>query len=310
MNKDNVENGIQKAIKEVIAFFDLFDYPLSSAEVWRYCFLKCSQECIEKELLQLEEVRSIEEKDGFYFLPRREGIIRTRKDRLEHSARKFRKAGFIVKIFKIIPWIKMAAVGNIIGKNNLKDESDIDLFIITEKNRIWLTRLFCNVVTKILGLRPTEKDTRDKICLSFFISEEDVNLEKLMLNDGLDIYFIYWMADLKLIYDKNGTWDKFQKENSWINKYLPNLNIEKKMFKEYSFAWFLANFKKAIHLTFDRLETAAGKFQMKILPERIKEKMNKGTEVVVGDKILKMHVNDRREEYKNKFKSLSNKPKL
>lgn len=301
------DNKIQKAIREAIAFFDLFDYPLSSAEVWRYCFLECSLERTEKELVLLKGAGSIKEKDGFYFLTGRDDIIRIRKERLEHSKRKFVKAGFIVKIFKIMPWIKMVAIGNIIGKNNLKDDSDIDLFIITEKNRIWLIRLFCNFVTKILGLRPTEKDMRDKICLSFFISEEDLDLEKLMLDDGLDIYFIYWMADLKMIYDKQGAWDKFRRANSWIYKYLPNLDIEKKNLKEYTFAWFWINFKKAVRLTFDRLEIKAGKFQRKILPERIKERMNKGTEVVVSDKILKMHVNDRREEYKNKFKSLSDK---
>jgi hypothetical protein len=43
-----------------------------------------------------------------------------------------------------IPWISFIGVGNVIGANNAKNESDIDFFIITRpKNRIWISSLFC-----------------------------------------------------------------------------------------------------------------------------------------------------------------------
>lgn len=302
MKIDIINHKTQKAIKETVAFFDLFDYPLTPSEVYKYCFLESDLAKVEKELASMKTCGFINEKDNFYFLPKRDKIIGTRQRRKLHAKRKYTKAGLIVKIFKFIPWIKMIAIGNIIGEDNLKDNSDIDFFIVTKKKRIWLTRLFCNFVTQSFGLRPKEKNMRDKICLSFFVSEEEMNLEKLMLEDGQDFYFIYWMSGLKLIYDKDETWEKFKKANSWIYECLPNLGQDRKRLKEYSFDWFWCNFKKAVGLTFDRLDTIAGKFQIKILPKQIKEKMNKGTEVIINEKILKMHVNDRRAEYKNKFK--------
>jgi len=306
MNIEIRNCDMERAVWEAIVFFDLFDYPLRSKEIHRYCFLECGLDLVEKELVLMQKKGIIEEREGFYFLSGKENLIKIREERVQYSRRKFRKARLVAFIFRFIPWIKMIAIGNIIGKNNLRDESDIDFFVVTKKNRIWLTRFFCNSFTKLLGLRPKEGDMRDKICLSFFISDESVDLEKLMLRGEKDIYFIYWMADLKLIYNKKNTWDNFFKANSWIFNYLPNLRLEKTALKEYSFAWYRFNFKKAIKITFDRLEVLAGKFQLRILPRIIRDNMNKNTKVVVSRSVLKMHINDRREEYMDKFKSRCN----
>jgi len=54
-------------------------------------------------------------------------------------------------------------------------------------------------------------------------------------------------------------------------------------------------------------EDSAKKYQFKIMPPVLKEMMNLDTCVVVNDKMLKFHQNDRRAEYQEKFtKSLSN----
>ena len=36
INNGKTKN-LEKAIAEVIAFFDLFDYPLTAFEIWRFC---------------------------------------------------------------------------------------------------------------------------------------------------------------------------------------------------------------------------------------------------------------------------------
>jgi hypothetical protein len=344
-NNNQTEGGICKSrllgIREIIVFFDMFDYPLTSWEVEKYCDLPSPRlDAVETSLGEMSnyELRTSNifndehasffregkttTADGFYFLLGRESIIETRKKRYNYSMRKLKRAKLIAKIFKIIPWIKMIAVGNIIGSYNLKDDSDIDLFIITEKNRIWLSRFFCVVITKILNLRPTPKNSRDKICLSFFVSEENLNLEKLMLKEtkfpsllrrsgyegragnlvssSPDVYFIYWLAGLYPIYTNN-TWSKFYEANNWLKNYLPNWQAGEFNNKFNAGKPWPKFYRISINFIFGWAEKQSKKIQLKFLAPDLKKLMNQDTRVVINDQVLKLHVLDRREHYRDLY---------
>jgi len=318
---------VKEAIVRAIAFFDLFDYPLTAWEIWRYIGLKCKLTDVFESLAEVADAFSpLQEKNGFYFLTGREGIIDEKMTRYNLAEKKIKKAVRVARVFKLIPWVKMMAVSNIIGSHNLREESDIDLFIITEKNRIWLTRFFCIIISKVLGLRPKRKKIRNKICLSFFVSREAMDLRKLMLGqekrgashslasspsaslreagndrESVDIYFIYWLAGLAPIYDVNQTYKKFIEANDWLKKCLPNwsanlINYRRSAGKSFSIFYY-----DMVDLFLGGLEERIKKLQLKIMPAELTEIMNQDTRVVINDQILKLHANDRREEYKERF---------
>jgi len=287
--------NILSQIIQTIVFFDLFNHPLTAKEIWQNIGVKCSLEYIEN-ILSLENLKTIPKlshKDGFYFLRGRDEIIQTRLNRFSFAQRKFKRAKKITKIFSYIPWVRMVAVGNMIGKNNLRDSSDIDLLIVTDKNRIWLARFFCVIIAQALGLRPRKNNTRDKICLSFFMSADNLCLENLMLkNIPKDLYFIYWFSGLMPIYSTNDIHTKFTQANNWIKKYLPNWQeLEIQQAKKNKI------YNRTLDLFFSSFEKVFKKLQLKIMPQELKELMNKDTRVVVNDSILKLHINDRRIEF-------------
>ena len=201
--------------------------------------------------------------------------------------RKMKHALKIAKIYGLFPWIKLIAVSNIIGAHNLKDESDIDFFIITAKGKIWLTRFFCAGIAKVLGLRPSEGNSRDKICLNFYASEEAINLQELMLNNSDDIYFIYWLANLITIYEKGDMYKKFIQANGWLKNYLPNrqpvLVSDRRTVKSGE----NKVYEEIINLIFGWLEKILKNIQLKLMPKEIKELANKDSRVVINDNILK-----------------------
>ena len=293
-----------KKIIKIIVFFDIFDYPLTAKEIWQNINLECSLQNIEN-ILSSSNIKQLSHKDGFYFLRNRDEIIQTRLKRINFAQRKIKLTKKIVQLFKFIPWIRMVAIGNMIGANNLRDNSDIDLFIITDAKRIWLARFFCVGIAQILGVRPHKNNTRDKICLSFFVSTESLNLKKLMLkNIQKDLYFTYWLAGLMPIYDTDNTYAKFTQANSWIENYLPNWQAQ-----NYKQSKKIKLYKNILDFYIGRFESSFKKFQLKIMPQNLKKLMNKDTKVVVSDSILKLHVDDRRfdfyEKYNNKIQNIS-----
>ena len=201
---ENINNKVvlKEAIIKVIAFFDIFNYPLTVREIWLNLSVRCELNEVMEVLNSIEKISYL---NGFYFLAGQGKNVTERLNRYSFADRKFKRAILVAKIFRFIPWIKMIAIGNLLGAHNLKEDSDIDFFIVTEDKQIWLTRFFCASIAKLLGLRPRPEKSRDKICLSFYVSDKAMDLKNLMFNysgvDNKDIYFIYWLAGLTPIFE-------------------------------------------------------------------------------------------------------------
>ncbi|MCK4539799.1 hypothetical protein KAU09_01450 [Candidatus Parcubacteria bacterium] len=295
------KNNLKEAILKAIAFFDMFDYPLTPFEIWTFCGIKCEL----NEILEALNDNSLplKAKYGFYFLSSRSEIVDIRQRRYNYANRKFKRALKIARLFKLIPWIKMIAVGNSIGANNLRNGSDIDFFIITEAKRIWVTRWFCVGIAKFLNLRPQPLKKRDTICLSFYITADNLELKKLMLpfNKTHDVYFMYWLANLVPIYSKDNAYLKLINVNAWLKEYLPNW---RPFYSGHTrdagppFSFFYRDF---IDMIIGGADSLLKKIQLRIMPDVLHRRMNVDTRVVVNDKILKLYVNDRREEFREKY---------
>lgn len=298
MNDNNI-NEIERSIFALVLFFDIFDFPLTSFEVWKYLSVTSDLFFVEEILSDLVSSGKIQQQQGFVFLPGRESIIVERLQRYNYAERKFARVAWVARVFKFIPWVKMIAVGNLIGAGNLRDGGDIDIFIITQKNRLWLSRFFCTALMKISRMRPRPGDERDKICLSFFVSETALNLENLLLDN--DWYLVYWLACLQVIFDRDQSYQKLIKNNQWLKDKLPNWfpAIQGTRHEIVSFPDNI--FFRLIDLIFSKLEKFMQKWQINHFPPEIKILMNKDTRVIASETIIKLHTNDRREYFRGKF---------
>jgi hypothetical protein len=276
-----INSQLKEAIIRVIVFFDLFDYPLTAREIWHYLDKTESLLDINEALLGLEKIDNC---DGFFFLAGRQNIIDIRRRRHNFSVRKVKIARRFAKIFCYLPFVRMVALSNSIGQHNFRDASDIDFFVISAAGRIWLTRLFCAGLAKILNRRPTAENKKDKICLSFYLAEDNLNLEPLKLAGG-DPYFFYWQRSLILLYNKNRTYEKFLEANKILfNQSLITVSPEPPRLK-----------------IFDYLEKISKRLQFIIMSPALKKAANNSVGVVINDGVLKLYLRDNRQEYAEKY---------
>lgn len=273
---------LEQAILKMITFFDLFSYPLTAWEIKSYLDDRFSLGSI---LEALKSSSVITHQDGFYFLPGHQENIATRQKRHNYSQAKLKIARRFSRFFSWCPTLRMVALANSIGQNNLRRESDLDFFIITAPGRIWLSRLYCTGLAKILNRRPTAQNKQDKICLSFYLAGDHLNLADLKLKGG-DPYFEYWQRSLVLLYNKNETYEKFIAANlsDFLGKY--SSIIPEKCSRNF-FGTSLESFARCLQLI--------------IMPKALKQKMNQGQGVVVNDQILKLYLVDRRQEFFDKY---------
>ncbi len=281
--------SLQIAIIKIIAFFDLFEYPLTAYEIWNNLDRKSSFNDV---VAILESGSgSISYKQGFYFLPQRADIINTRRKRYNYAYRKIKIARRFAKLFGYCPWVQAVAVANSLGQYNLRDGSDIDFFIITSSERIWLSRLYCTGLAKILNSRPTAEFKKDKVCLSFYVSMAHLDISGLRLTGG-DPYFDYWRRNLIVLYNKDRTYEHFLSANGLANDgtYFPPASFQSP-----------SAGNRAPGKIMKRLEDLAKRIQLNIMPLALTAAMNNSDGVVINDAVLKLYQGDRRREYAEKY---------
>lgn len=316
---------LSRSILCALAYFDIFDQPLTSFEIWKYLWnpkFSPSFEQFKNELQNLITTSKIAVQDGFYFLVGREKIILLRKEHWQISKKKLDKTRVLVKFFRHIPYLRGIFVCNRVASSTASVDSDIDLFIIAQAGRLWTVRFLVTLFLKIFGLRPSKKQSRDKFCLSFYVGSDNLSLQDCLLkekNGWPDIHFIYWLADFLPLYDEacvstelvevqlgTNTVSQFIQANKWIKQYLPNLELTSDSStllrsSRSPLKFFIETVSKIIRVA-DFRERVFKAVQLHLMPEPLRRAAQEpNTNVVISDQMLKFHLNDRREKYRDKF---------
>lgn len=310
----NIDVDMKKNILATVKYFDLFDFPLKKRELW-FWLPKIDKENFSKSefessLSWLVGENKIQEKNNYYFLPERGNLIDSRAKKYIESERKIKKARKISSLLCLVPGVRAIFVVSNLGYMNSSENSDIDFFVVTKKDMIWTVRFWSVIMMKFSGQRPSENKMKDKICLSYFVAEDNLNLFFTRMREG-DWHLAYLISQCLPIYtEKNKTaeeydyWGTYINENSWIKNYLPNFKFidARKYIMHKNCLWL----KKITESLFWG-EKIYKKIQMSILPDHLKEALRRGdNSVIMQNNILKLHSNDKRSYYNKKFDEFIN----
>lgn len=208
----------KKAILRTLAYADIFDYPLKENEIYRFLISKSQipSSKLQKELLALSS--KVSQKEGFYFLRGREKIVSLRKKREQWSREKLKIAKRVAGWLKLIPSIKMVAVTGALAMENSDEEDDIDLFIVTSANRLWLSRGLVVTFLRLTGQYWRPGKIKNKICPNMLLDENHLRIPK----KEQDLFSAHEVCQLKPLWDRDKTYQKFIQANQWVKRFLPN----------------------------------------------------------------------------------------
>lgn len=314
---------VQSSIIKTLAFFNLFSHPLTNFELRQLLY---TQEPVDF-FAVLKEVESLKPKiqarDGFFFLlDRPGGLAQKHQARSVSNDKKFRIAQKAARLISWVPFVKLVAVCNTLSFGAAEEKSDIDFFIIGKKGRIWTARFFITAVLSLFGLRRHGRKIKNRICLSFYLADDSLDLRPIALpeksvdvGDGFkpsptpDIYLIYWITQIVPLLNRGQTLEKFWQANLWVKNYLANFDFASqlpdfrqiriprwveswRLFHERLMAGWLGDWREKIFRWFQLKKMAGQSRSQARLPN---------TSVVISDQMLKFHEEDRREEFREKW---------
>jgi hypothetical protein len=103
---------------------------------------------------------------------------------------------------------------------NADSEDDIDLFVVTQKNRLWISRLCLLFILGLLEKRRTKKDSgksaAGKFCLNLILEEDQLEQQ------NKDLYISHEVLQMRPLWDRRGAYSWFLESNAWAFGYLAN----------------------------------------------------------------------------------------
>jgi hypothetical protein len=286
---------LREAIIRTVCYFDLFDYPLTREEIAKWLYGASAGEGeVRAAVNALVDEKKMKEENGLVFFSDREGLAAVRAERKIFSDRKWKRARRWARVYAALPGVELVGVGNTLAYDNAKDGSDIDFFIVTAAGAIWRTRFLCAALAAVFDLRPKANDNRDKLCLSFFVTTEALEMLKLARGSE-DIYMYYWTRLMRPLFGKTKTYELFRAANPEVEP------LER-----------ICN-GKILRVLLSPLALLPGAFmrswQKRRFPKPlIAAEAKHDYSVIISDTVLKFHVIDRRadiyERWTNRVKSM------
>lgn len=283
----------KQAILATLHYFDLIDFAPSATEIEEYLYGWTAPLEVIRDLLG--QMPGIAHAHGFYCLRGRESLAEMRKEHAHFAEslwRKVRRWGFLLAL---CPFVKTIAVCNSLAYGNVKESSDIDLFIVTEKEKLATVRFFMKVLTQLFGLRAHHDKIAGRFCLSFFVSEAAMDLKNLA--HEFDPHLAYFAATMKPIFGEKTYMAFLSANNAWTGNYFKRqLKPKMERLQSHPVAGFFKIVLETILRLFGRpLEAFLSKYQAK--KDAARKKLfphSKG--IVMNKDVFKFHEKDPREE--------------
>lgn len=297
---------LQQSIIKTLSFFDLFSQPLTVQEVYRFLYCPPSGVVLADVVRELEHASYVTKLDGVYALKNGRSTMRSRGEHQRQYIQKMKRAKRATSLISLVPFVRAVFVCNTVGFGVPTEQSDIDIVVIAKDKTIFLTRFLVTMLLSITGFRRHGRRVQNKICLSFYLSENSLSLQSLAIER--DIYLVHWIALLIPVYDPDQLHARMLRDNAWVCETLPfactpyiaashirvNNAVWGRLFRCVCSFQFLSSLWRVGEMVTKRV-------QLWWMKDKLARSRQIQTAVIVSDSMLKFHEEDRRVVYRDEW---------
>jgi hypothetical protein len=248
----------QQSIIKALAYFDIFNYPLTKEEITSFLDQFVAVDDVTEALQQLVAGKRIFRLGNFYSL-QYDHALHTRRLAGNRKAESlltiaYKIGGFLYQF----PFVRGIGISGSLSKNFADQQTDIDFFIITRANRLWLARTLMHLFKKLTFITGHQH----LYCMNYYIDEEAMCIDEQNIFTATELVTLLPVCG-------NGTMDRFYDQNNWAAAYFPNQKMHKHSLLLTRSAWF----KRGVEWLLDnKLGNAIDNVLMRITARRWKKK--------------------------------------
>jgi hypothetical protein len=204
----NTRNSILK----VLAYFDVFHHPLLLSEIREYLDHFITREELETVVADMVKNAQIFNIGPFYSLRNDVDLITRRQNGNQKASKLLLTANKIAGFLYHFPFVRAIGISGSLSKNYADAGTDIDFFIITDTNNLWLARSILHGFKKLTFL----VGKQHWYCMNYFIDESSLKIPEENIFTATEV--VTFMP----VKGKNAI-EAFWQTNEWAFQYFPNI---------------------------------------------------------------------------------------
>ncbi|MBP9782066.1 hypothetical protein KBC89_05430 [Candidatus Woesebacteria bacterium] len=218
------ESSLRARVWLVLAYSAVFEFPLSTEEVtrriWRFAGETLSTQAeIDFSLHKLFSMGVIGKNDDLWYLVSQPEAPANRKLWTKNSQIKLHQAAPIISFLAKLPWVVGVAITGSVAVNSAQADDDVDFMIVTEPNRLWLTRLLTLIVAMKYGKRRSfAKEEPNSWCFNLWLTTNSLAVPP----ERRSLYTAYEVCQADWVINRGQVAEQFLTNNAWVEPTLAN----------------------------------------------------------------------------------------
>ena len=198
-----------------LLYFDIFKHPLKKSEVLRFLRIKVTnEEELDQTLKLLVGQKLIHQQEDYFGFEDLDFKVKRRIEAEKKANEVKGIALFFSKLIYQFPFSKGVAISGSLSKGCMYEDGDVDFFIITSRNRLWINRVLLTTFKKVFLL-----NSKKYFCINYFIAEDSLEIPNPNYFIAIETATLlpqYGLKTLQLFFDAN----------PWLYDYFPNLEAK------------------------------------------------------------------------------------
>jgi hypothetical protein len=180
-------------------------------EVINYCNVPGIDPLVGRKVLEdLKKKHLINYFEGYYFIGEDNSVVDKRIEENKRAERRMKTARIFARIISNFPYVRAVFISGSLSKHVMKNDSDIDFFIITESGRLWFCKALLTIFKRIVLV-----NSHRNFCLNYFIDTNTLSIPDRNVYTAAEIAFLLPMYNYVL-------YCKFLDANRWYRYDFPN----------------------------------------------------------------------------------------